>query len=93
MEQSGNRPRRVVALRYDPGRDRAPKVAGKGQGAIAERILEVARQHNIPVRQDKDLLQILAQLDLHREVPSQVYKAVAEILAFVYRLTNRCLIK
>jgi flagellar biosynthesis protein len=68
-------------------------VAGKGQGAIAERILEVARQHKIPVRQDKDLLQILAQLDLHREVPSQVYKAVAEILAFVYHLTNRRLIK
>jgi flagellar biosynthesis protein len=93
MVQSGNRSKRVVALRYDPDRDRAPKVAGKGQGAIAERILELARQHNIPVREDKDLLQILAQLDLHREVPSQVYKAVAEILAFVYRLTNRSLSK
>jgi flagellar biosynthesis protein len=93
MEQSGNRARRVVALCYDPGRDRAPKVAGKGQGAVAEKILEVARQHNIPVRQDKDLLEILAQLNLHSEVPSQVYKAVAEILAFVYRLTNRSLIK
>jgi flagellar biosynthesis protein len=91
MEPSGNRARQAVALRYDPKKDSAPKIAGKGQGQLAEKILELARHHRIPVRQDRDLLQILAHLDLHQEIPPEIYKAVAEILAFVYRLTNRSL--
>ncbi|MDH3444619.1 MAG: EscU/YscU/HrcU family type III secretion system export apparatus switch protein [Deltaproteobacteria bacterium] len=81
--------KQAVALRYAPTKDRAPKIAGKGQGHLAERILELARQHNIPIRQDKNLLQILSRLDLNQEVPPEVYKAVAEILAFIYRLSNR----
>jgi len=81
--------RQAVALRYESKEDRAPKLAAKGRGYVAERILELARQYNIPVRQDKNLLQILSRLDLNQEIPSEVYKAVAEILAFVYRLSNR----
>ncbi len=84
-----NQPKQAVALRYEPAKDRAPKITGKGRGHLAERILELARQHNIPIRQDKNLLQILSRLDLHQEVPAEVYKAVAEILAFIYRLSNR----
>ena len=80
--------RKAVALRYLPKSDRAPKVLAKGQGYIAEKILELARHHNIPVRQDKDLLQILSRLDLNQEIPAHVYKVVAEILAFVYRLSQ-----
>lgn len=81
--------RQAVALRYESKEDRAPKLVAKGRGYVAERILELARQYNIPVRQDKNLLQILSRLDLNQEIPSEVYKAVAEILAFVYRLSNR----
>ena len=84
-----NQQKHAVALRYEPTKDRAPKITGKGRGHLAERILELARQHNIPIRQDKNLLQILSRLDLHQEVPTEVYKAVAEILAFIYRLSNR----
>jgi flagellar biosynthesis protein len=79
----------AVALRYEPRKDRAPKIAAKGRGRVAEEILELALQHNIPIREDKNLLQILSRLDLHQEVSGEVYKAVAEILAFIYRLSNR----
>jgi len=83
----------AVALRYKPQNDRAPKLVAKGQGYLAEKILELARQHHIPVREDKNLLQILSRLDLNQEIPAEVYKAVAEILAFIYRLSNRQLAK
>jgi len=76
----------AVALRYQPGRDQAPKLVAKGRGPIAERILELARIHGIPVRQDKNLVQVLSLLQLDQEIPPAVYQAVAEILAFVYRL-------
>jgi flagellar biosynthesis protein len=89
MDHPVNDWRRAVALRYEPKRDRAPKLVAKGQGYIAEKILELARQYNIPVRQDKNLLQVVSRLDLNQEIPPEVYKAVAEILAFIYRLSSR----
>jgi flagellar biosynthesis protein len=93
MEHRPNDRQQAVALRYQPQRDRAPKLVAKGQGHLAEKILDLARQHNIPVREDKNLLQILSRLDLNQEIPAEVYKAVAEILAFIYRLSNRQLAK
>ncbi len=93
MEHKQNDRQEAVALRYEPKRDRAPKLVAKGQGYLAEKILELARQHHIPVREHKNLLQILSRLDLNQEIPAEVYKAVAEILAFIYRLSNRQLTK
>ena len=81
--------RQAVALRYNRQEDRAPKVAAKGRGYLAEKILELARAHNIPVREDKNLVQILSRLDLNQEIPPEVYRAVAEILAFIYRLSKQ----
>jgi flagellar biosynthesis protein len=81
------RPRQAVALRYKPGEDEAPRLTAKGQGHVAERIIELARQHGVPIRQDRNLVQVLARLDLEQEIPPNVYRAVAEILAFVYRLS------
>ena len=81
--------RQAVALRYQPKRDDAPKLVAKRRGYLADKIIELARLHNIPIRQDKKLLQILSRLDLEEEIPLEVYKAVAEILAFIYRLSNR----
>ena len=89
MNSPTKKQNQAVALRYEPRKDRAPKIAAKGRGRVAEEILELALQHNIPIREDKNLLQILSRLDLHQEVPGEVYKAVAEILAFIYRLSNR----
>jgi len=93
MEDKANSRQTAVALRYEPEKDRAPKLVAKGQGHIAEKIIELARQHHIPVREDKNLLQILSRLDLNQEIPAEVYKAVAEILAFIYRLANRRIAK
>lgn len=89
MERHPENPQQAIALRYEPKKDQAPKLVGKGKGHLAEKILELARQHNIPIRQDKNLVQILSRLELNQEIPPDVYKAVAEILAFVYRLSSR----
>jgi flagellar biosynthesis protein len=80
--------RQAVALRYVPKKDVAPKLVAKGRGYLAEKIIELARLHDIPIRHDKKLLQILSRLDLEEEIPPEVYRVVAEILAFIYRLSN-----
>ncbi len=79
----------AVALKYKPPEDSAPKVTAKGRGVIAERIIEEALKHDIPLKEDPDLIQILSLLDIGEDIPPSVYKVVAEILAFVYSLNNR----
>lgn len=86
MAKQGTRKLQAVALRYRQGEDHAPKVTAKGSGHVADKIVELARKHYIPVRQDKALVQVLSVLDLNEAIPPHVYKVVAEILAFVYRL-------
>lgn len=86
-------PRQTVALRYAPKADAAPRLVAKGRGYLADKILELARLHNIPIRQDKNLVQILSRLDLEEEIPPEVYQAVAEVLAFIYRLSGRRALK
>jgi flagellar biosynthesis protein len=81
--------KKAVALRYDPEKDRAPKVAAKGTGLIAEKIIELARQNGIPIQEDPALIQILSQLDLNQEIPPSIYLVVAEILAFIYSVNNQ----
>jgi len=81
--------RRAVALRYDAERDSAPKMVAKGRGYLAERILELAQEHGVHVHHDPDMVAILAKLEVEDEVPAELYQAVAEILAFIYRLNNR----
>jgi flagellar biosynthesis protein len=77
-------PKLAAAIRYDSAKDDAPRLTAKGKGHVAERIIELARQNNIPVRSDKALVQILSKLDLDQQIPPDLYRAVAEILAFVY---------
>ncbi len=79
---------KAVALKYERGKDPAPRVAAKGRGAVAEKILAVAREHNIPVRQDKALLDALYRLDINEEIPEDLYRIIAEVLAFVYRMNR-----
>lgn len=79
----------AVALEYDAKRDRAPKVSAKGRGKGAERILEIARAHGVAVREDADLAEALAAIDVGEWIPEELYQAVAEVLAFVYRLNEK----
>ncbi|MBK7497086.1 MAG: EscU/YscU/HrcU family type III secretion system export apparatus switch protein [Candidatus Omnitrophica bacterium] len=80
--------KRAVALRYDPVEDPAPRLVAKGQGHVAERILEIAREHGIHIQEDPDLVEVLAALDLGQLIPEELYEALAEILAFIYRLNR-----
>ena len=82
------RPKKAVALKYKPGDDHAPRVTAKGTGRLAERIIEMARKHGIPVKDDPDLVEVLSRLDLHDVIPPELYVVVAELLAFVYRLNQ-----
>ncbi len=79
----------AVALRYRPETDKSPTVIAKGRGHVAEKILELARTNLVPVREDRDLVQVLGLLDLNEAIPPEAYKAVAEILAFLYRMGVR----
>lgn len=81
-------PRRVVALRYDPAVRAAPDVVAKGKGEAAERILALARDHGVPVREDADLLQLLAACEVGDEIPLELYTVVAELLAYLYKLNG-----
>lgn len=80
----------AVALRYDATKMAAPKVVAKGQRLVAQQIKELARKHGIPLVENKPLAQALFRaVDVDQEVPKELYKAVAEILAFIYRLKAR----
>ena len=78
----------AVALGYKPQQDAAPKILGKGKGFVAEKILEIARKHGIPIKYEPDLVQILSKLDLNEQIPPSLYRVVAEIFAFVYRVNR-----
>jgi flagellar biosynthesis protein len=80
--------RRAAALHYEPG-DRAPTLTAAGAGHIADRIVEAARAAGVPVREDPALMQALAGLELGAEVPEPLWRAVAETLAWAYRLQAR----
>ena len=80
---------KAVALKYDRKKDNAPRVIAKGRGEIAKKIIEVAKAHNVPMYEDKNLIQILEALDLETEIPPELYRAVAEVLAFIYRLNKK----
>jgi flagellar biosynthesis protein len=76
---------KAVALRYERGRNQAPKVSAKGSGVLAERILAVARAHGIPVREDRLLVEALDALEVGQDVPPELYQVIAEILVAVHR--------
>ena len=83
-----NKQKKAVALKYQPKSDHAPKVIAKGRGSVAEKILEIAREHNIHIHNDPDLIEVLSRLDLNEEIPPDLYVVVAELLAFVYSLNK-----
>ena len=81
-------PERAVALRYDEKTAPAPKIVASGVGEVARHILEVAKEHGVPVREDPDLVSLLAGCDLGEEIPVELYEAVAELLTFLYRVNE-----
>lgn len=86
---TNNRVKKAVALKYERLKDRAPRVTAKGARKIAERIIELAREKGIPITEDPDLVCALMKLDLQEQIPEELYKVVAEILAFAYRINRK----
>jgi flagellar biosynthesis protein len=77
----------AVALHYDKAG--APRVVAKGRGSIGEKIIELAKAHDIPIEENEVLAGALANVELGDEIPTELYKAVAEVLVFVLRLSGR----
>jgi flagellar biosynthesis protein len=77
----------AVALHYD--RTGAPRVVAKGRGSIGDKIIEVAKANNIPIEENEVLAGALSHVELGDEIPAELYKAVAEVLIFVLRLSGR----
>jgi len=75
----------AVALSYDAATDDAPRIVASGHGALAEQILALAFANGVKVREDADLVEILAAIPVDTEIPLEAFAAVAEILAYVYR--------
>lgn len=78
----------AVVLEYDREKNPAPVVTATGVGLTAERIIAIAKENGIPLREDPDLVAVLSQLDVGEIIPSDLYPAIAEVLAFVYRLNQ-----
>lgn len=78
----------AAAIKYDSATDSAPKVTASGRGIVAEKIIAIAQDNGIPIKNDPDLVQILSKLKVDAEIPVELYRAVAEILAFVYSLNE-----
>lgn len=83
------RPLRAIALGYRAGSDVAPRVLASGQGVLAEKIIAIARQNDISLREDAGLVAALATVQVDSVIPPELYAVVAEVLAYVYRLKKK----
>lgn len=79
--------KKAVALQYDNDKNSAPKVIAKGEGKTAQKIIQLAKENGVRLKKDEDLVELLSKVELDAEVPPQMYKAVAEIFSFLYKIT------
>lgn len=80
---------KAVAIIYDEAKSTAPKVIASGKGVLAEKIIETARAAGIHIQQDPNLVEMLAKVPIGDEIPVELYKTVAEVLAFVYQMNEK----
>ncbi len=81
--------KQAIALRYDQDKENAPKVVAKGKGVTAQKIIEIAHEHDLPIREDADLIELLSKVEIDHEIPENLYIAVAEVFKFIYSVTNK----
>lgn len=89
MKEENNKRKEAIALKYDSNKNIAPYVAAKGKGLIADKIMEKAKEFEIPIQEDPSLLSLLGHLEIHQSIPDDLYEAVAEIFAFIYRVDQQ----
>ena len=87
MESRNTPPKTAVALHWSG--EGAPRVTAKGRNEVAERILAVAQENEVPIKEDRELTAVLAQVDLGDAIPEELYLAVAQVIAFAYRLSGK----
>lgn len=80
---------KAVAILYDEAESGAPRVVASGKGVIAEKIISTAKEAGIHIREDPNLVELLAKVPIGDEIPIELYQTVAEVLAFVYRVNER----
>lgn len=88
MNTPTQKPQKAVALKYEREKGGAPKVVASGKGEVATRIVKLAQEHDIFIKKDADLVELLSKVELNREIPPMLYKAVAEVFSFIYKITN-----
>lgn len=76
----------AVVLKYTEQTDHAPKVVAKGTGLVAEQIIQKAEENNVPIQKDPTLLELLSELSIDQSIPEELYQAVAEVFAFIYKV-------
>lgn len=81
--------KKAAALRYNKEKENAPKVVAKGKGEVAQNIIKIAELNNLPIKKDEDLIELLSKVEIDKEIPEAMYKAVAEVFSFIYRTTNK----
>ncbi|MGG1480298.1 EscU/YscU/HrcU family type III secretion system export apparatus switch protein [Bacillus smithii] len=85
-KENGIKRKQAAALSYDPHKHQAPILIAKGSGKTAEAIIEKAEENHIPIQEDPNLVELLCKLELSTAIPEELYQAVAEVFAFIYRL-------
>jgi len=89
VETEKKSPKKAVALLYDQQRSVAPRVIATGTNLIADKIIATAQEAGVVIREDKDLVELLAKVPLGEEIPADLYQTVAEVLAFVYMVNEK----
>ncbi len=81
--------KKAVALKYNRQKDTAPRVKAKGKGEVAKKIIKIAQEYNLPIKKDEDLVELLSKVEIDKEIPQNLYKAVAEVFSFMYKITKK----
>jgi len=81
--------REAIALSYQTEKHSAPIVTAKGKGFVADNIIEKAKENNVPIQEDRSLVQLLGTLDINETIPEELYEAVAEVFAFIYKVDQQ----
>ena len=89
MTTSDHKARKAVALLYDKTKGTAPKVVASGSNLTAERIIATALEAGVHIKEDPDLVELLAKIPVNEEIPAELYQTIAELLAFVYAVNDK----
>ncbi|MEA2049293.1 MAG: EscU/YscU/HrcU family type III secretion system export apparatus switch protein [Campylobacterota bacterium] len=80
--------KKAVSLKYNNKENQAPIVTSYGKNKNAQQIIKIAKQNDIPIKKDEDLVNMLSEIELNKEIPTQLYQVVSELFSFIYNIAN-----